>query len=151
MSTDQSTRIVEFVTAVTKAMGLSLTATVVETPELLRVDLSGEGGEWLVRKRGETLNALQHIVSTVFRDDLPEDQRLAVDCLGFRQDKDAELHRMAQFVAEKAVTSGATQEMGPLNPYERRIVHMAVAERGDATSESVGDAFMKTVMISRKG
>jgi spoIIIJ-associated protein len=150
MSTDQSTRIVEFVTAVTRAMGLSLTATVVETPELLRVDLSGEGGEWLVRKRGETLNALQHIVSSVFRDDLPEDQRLAVDCLGFRQDKDAELHRMAQFVAEKAVASGTTQEMGPLNPYERRIVHMAVAERGDATSESIGDAFMKTVMISRK-
>ena len=151
MSTDQSTRIVEFVTAVTRAMGLSLTATVVETPELLRVDLNGEGGEWLVRKRGETLNALQHIVSTVFRDDLPEDQRLAVDCLGFRQDKDAELRRMAQFIAEKAVTSGTMQEIGPLNPYERRIVHMAVAERGDATSESIGDAFMKTVMISRKG
>jgi spoIIIJ-associated protein len=151
MTTDHSTRIVEFVTAVTGAMGLSLTATVVETPELLRVDLSGEGGEWLVRKRGETLNALQHIVSTVFRDDLPEDQRIAVDCLGFRQDKDAELRRMAQFVAEKAVTSGAMQEMGPLNPYERRIVHMAVAERGDATSESIGDAFMKTVLISPKG
>jgi spoIIIJ-associated protein len=150
MSTDQSTRIVEFVNAVTTAMGLSLTATVTETPELLRVDLDGEGGEWLVRKRGETLNALQHIVSTVFRDDLPEDQRLAVDCLGFRQDKDAELRRMAQFVAEKAVTSGTMQEMGPLNPYERRIVHMAVAERGDATSESIGDAFMKTVMISAK-
>jgi spoIIIJ-associated protein len=151
MTTDHGTRIVEFVTAVTGAMGLSLTATVVETPELLRVDLSGEGGEWLVRKRGETLNALQHIVSTVFRDDLPEDQRIAVDCLGFRQDKDAELRRMAQFVAEKAVTSGAMQEMGPLNPYERRIVHMAVAERGDATSESIGDAFMKTVLISPKG
>jgi spoIIIJ-associated protein len=151
MSTDQATRIVEFVTAVTRAMGLSLTATVVETPELLRVDLSGEGGEWLVRKRGETLNALQHIVSTVFRDDLPEGQRLAVDCLGFRQDKDAELRRMAQFVAEKAVAAGTTQEMGPLNPYERRIVHMAIAERGDATSESIGDAFMKTVMISPKG
>jgi len=151
MSTDQSTRIVEFVTAVTRAMGLSLTATVVETPELLRVDLGGEGGEWLVRKRGETLNALQHIVSSVFRDGLPEDQRLAVDCLGFRQDKDAELRRMAQFVAEKAVIAGTTQEMGPLNPYERRIVHMAVAERGDATTESIGDAFMKTVLVSPKG
>jgi spoIIIJ-associated protein len=151
MSTDHTSRIVEFVTAITTAMGLSLTATVVETPELLRVDLGGEGGEWLVRRRGETLNALQHIVSAVFRDDLPEGQRLAVDCLGFRQDKDTELRRMALFVAEKAVNSGTTQEMGPLNPYDRRIVHMAVAERGDATSESIGDAFMKTVMISAKG
>jgi predicted RNA-binding protein Jag len=38
--------------------------------------------------------------------------------------------------------------MGPLNPYERRIVHMAVAELPNATSESIGDAFMKTVIIT---
>ncbi len=150
MSSDHSTRIVEFVNAVTTAMGLSLAAEVTETPELLRVNLSGEGAEWLVRRRGETLNALQHVVSAVFRDGMPEDQRVVVDCLGFRQDKDAELRRMALFMAEKAVTSGTPQEMGPLNPYERRIVHMAVAERADATSESIGDAFMKTVIITAK-
>jgi spoIIIJ-associated protein len=150
MSSDTSTRVVEFVNAVTAAMGLSLAAAVTETPEALRVDLSGEGAEWLVRRRGETLNALQHIVSAVFRDGMPEGQRVVVDCLGFRQDKDAELRQMALFMAEKAVTSRTSQEMGPLNPYERRIVHLAVAERADATSESIGDAFMKTVIISAK-
>jgi len=150
MTSDHSTRIVEFVTAVTKAMGLSLAAEVTETPDLLRVNLTGDGAEWLVRRRGETLNALQQIVSSAFRDSVPEEQRVVVDCLGFRQDKDAELRRMAHFMAEKAVNSGAPQEMGPLNPYERRIVHMAVAERADATSESIGDAFMKTVIISPK-
>jgi spoIIIJ-associated protein len=150
MNSDHATRIVEFVSAVTTAMGLSLEATVSETPELLRVNLAGTGAEWLVRRRGETLNALQHIVAAVFRDATPEGQRVVVDCLGFRQDKDAELRRMALFIAEKAVASGASQEMGPLNPYERRIVHLAVAERSDATSESIGDAFMKTVIISRK-
>jgi spoIIIJ-associated protein len=150
MSSEHSTRIVEFVTAVTTAMGLQLEAAVTETPDLLRVNLTGQGGEWLVRRRGETLNALQHIVSSVFRDGVPEDQRIVVDCLGFRQDKDAELRKMAQFMAGKAVDTGVAQEMGPLNPYERRIVHMAVAERGDATSESIGDAFMKTVIISAK-
>jgi len=150
MSSEHSTRIVEFVTAVTTAMGLQLEAAVTETPDLLRVNLTGQGGEWLVRRRGETLNALQHIVSSVFRDGVPEDQRIVVDCLGFRQDKDAELRKMAQFMAGKAIDTGVAQEMGPLNPYERRIVHMAVAERGDATSESIGDAFMKTVIISAK-
>lgn len=150
MNNDHSARIVEFVTAVTGAMGLTLSAAVTETPELLRVNLAGEGAEFLVRRRGETLNALQHVVSAVFRDDMPEGQRVVVDCLGFRQDKDAELRRMAIYMAEKAVTSGTPQEMGPLNPYERRIVHLAVAERGDATSESIGDAFVKTVIISAK-
>jgi len=150
MNSDHSTRIVEFVTAVTRAMGLTLTGAATESPELLRVNLAGEGAEFLVRRRGETLNALQHVVSAVFRDGMPEGQRVVVDCLGFRQDKDAELRRMAIYMAEKAVTSGTPQEMGPLNPYERRIVHLAVAERGDATSESIGDAFVKTVIISAK-
>ena len=49
MNTDLSTRIVEFVTAVTGAMGLSLTAEVTETPDLRRVNLAGEGAEFLVR------------------------------------------------------------------------------------------------------
>jgi predicted RNA-binding protein Jag len=38
--------------------------------------------------------------------------------------------------------------MGPLNPYERRIVHLAIAEDPRVSSESIGDAFMKTVIIS---
>ena len=57
---------------------------------------------------------------------------------------------MARFMIEKARTSGAAQEMGPLNPYARRIVHLAVAEEPGMTSESIGDAFMKTVIISSK-
>jgi spoIIIJ-associated protein len=40
--------------------------------------------------------------------------------------------------------------MGPLNPYERRIVHLTIAEDPGVTSESIGDAFMKTVIISAK-
>ena len=57
---------------------------------------------------------------------------------------------MAQHMAEKARSSGMPQEMGPLNPYERRIVHLAIAEDPTATSESIGDAFMKTVIISTR-
>jgi predicted RNA-binding protein Jag len=40
------------------------------------------------------------------------------------------------------------QELGPLNPYDRRIVHLAIAEDPKVSSESIGDAFMKTVIIS---
>lgn len=145
---DPNTRIVEFVTAVTTAMGLSLAVTIEETADGPRVNLEGDGSDLLLRRRGEALNALQHIASSIFRDDLPEGQRLAVDCQGFQRDKDAELRKMAMFLAEKAALNGEPQEMGPLNPYERRIVHMAIAETPNATSESIGDAFMKTVIIS---
>jgi spoIIIJ-associated protein len=94
------------------------------------------------------LQALQHLVATSFRRQLGDDNRVIVDCNGFRKEKDLELKQMARYLAEKARSSGMPQEMGPLNPYDRRIVHLAIAEDPGSTSESIGDAFMKTVIIS---
>ena len=102
------------------------------------------------RRQGEALQALQQIVGSAFRGDRTDERRLVVDFNGYRRDKDAELHQMAAFLAEKAKSTGLAQEMGPLNPYERRIVHMAVAAVESVTSESIGDAFEKTVIISVK-
>lgn len=143
-------RISEFVQTVVNAMGLALTATLEETPEAARINLEGEDGGVLIRRGGEGLQALQHVVATAFRKQLGDDNRIVIDCMGFRRDKDAELRQMAMFMADKARSTGAAQEMGPLNPYERRIVHLAVAEHDDLTSESIGDAHMKTVIISTK-
>ena len=57
---------------------------------------------------------------------------------------------MTRFVMEKVKTNRTQQEMGPLNPYARRIVHLTVAEDPALSSESIGDAFLKTVIISMK-
>jgi spoIIIJ-associated protein len=145
-----TTDIASFVQDVVRAMGTTLTANVEETPEATRINLEGEDGGVLIRRGGEGLQALQHLVATAFRKQLGDDNRIVVDCNGFRRDKDAELRQMARFVAEKARSSGMPQEMGPLNPYERRIVHLAIAEDPSVSSESIGDAFMKTVIISTK-
>lgn len=143
-------QIAEFVENVVAATGVSLKTTIEETPEATRINLEGDDGGMLVRRGGEGLQALQHIVATAFRRQIGDDNRIMIDCNNFRKDKDAELRQMARFVADKARTSGAPQEMGPLNPYERRIVHLAIAEDPSVTSESIGDAFMKTVIISSK-
>ena len=145
-----TTDIAAFVQSVVTAMGLTLTATVEETGEGTRINLEGEDGGVLIRRGGEGLQALQHVVATTYRKQLGDDNRIVIDCNGFRRDKDAELKQMALFMAGKARSSGMPQEMGPLNPYERRIVHLAVAEVEKVSSESIGDAFEKTVIISVK-
>lgn len=143
-------QITGFVQNVVDAMGLTLTPRIEETPDGTHINLEGEDGGVLVRRGGEGLQALQHLVATAFRKQLGDDNRIVVDCNGFRRDKDAELKQMARFIAGKVLSSGISQEMGPLNPYERRIVHLAIAEDPKVTSESIGDAFMKTVIISTK-
>jgi len=150
VSESLTNQIVSFVERVVGAMGVQLTAAVEDTPDGTRINLQGEDGGILIRRGGEGLQALQHLVATAFRRQLGDDTRIVVDCNGYRRDKDAELKQMALFMAEKARTMGAPQELGPLNPYERRIVHMVIAEDPTVTSESIGDAFMKTVIIARK-
>jgi spoIIIJ-associated protein len=150
MSAEFDQKVVDFVTQVTAAMGLELSVAIDETPDNVRLNLSGDGAEALVRRKGEALDALQVIVNTAFRRDARGDRHYVVDALDFRRGKDVELRQMAQFLMEKAKTSGTPQEIGPLNPYARRIVHLAVAEDPEMSSESIGDAFLKSIVISKK-
>src|SRR5918994_5708501 len=119
--------VTEFVTKVVKDMGLNLEAQVETSADGTRINLSGEGAEALLARRGEGLQALQQIVDSAFRKALG-DERLLIDCMDFRRGKDNELRTMAKFLAEKAKNSGADQSIGPLNAYERRLVHLAVAD-----------------------
>lgn len=150
MSGDLDTQVRTFVERVLGAMGLSLAIELEETPDHIRLNLTGEGAEALLRRKGDALDALQVIVNTAFRRDARGERHYVVDAMGFRKDKDAELRQMAKFLIDKARTTGVPQEIGPLNPYARRIVHLVVAEDATASSESVGDAFLKTVVITAR-
>lgn len=143
-------RVRQFTLDTLAAMGLTLDVAVNDTADGIRVEISGEGGEVLLRRRAEALDALQLIVNTAFRRELKDDRSFVVDCLDYRKGKDAELRQMTRFIMEKVKTNRAPQEMGPFNPYMRRIVHLTVAEDPALSSESIGDAFLKTVIISAK-
>src|SRR5215207_350536 len=141
-------RVRQFTAETLAAIGLAVDVIIVDTPDGIRVEITGEGSEALLRRRAEALDALQVIVNTAFRRQLDDDRSFVVDCLDYRKGKDAELRQMTRFTMEKVKTNKAPQEIGPLNPYARRLVHITVAEDPALASESIGDAFLKTVIIS---
>jgi spoIIIJ-associated protein len=145
---DSTEQIVEFLGRVTSALGISATIDLEQTPDGPRINISGADAELLVRHRGEPLKALQHVVDMAYGRTLADERRVFVDALEYRKGKDIELRQMARLLAEKVKQTGLDQQLGPLNPYERRIVHLAVAEVVGVTTESIGDAFSKTVHIS---
>ena len=115
-------------------------------PEVLRVDLSGEDRELMIRNRAEILDVFQYLANRIFGRDLDE-RRLMVDCEGYRARKELELKEIAARVSERVKRSGEEEELGRMNPYERRIVHLAVAEIDGVTTESEGEGVMKRVVI----
>lgn len=147
---DTTAPIVDFLNRFNEALGVTSPIDVEHTADGARLNMSGDEAEILVRHRGEPLKALQHVVDMAFGRELAEDKRVFVDVLGYRKGKDLELRQMAKFLAGKAKDTGVDQQIGPLNPYERRLVHMAAAEIPGVFTESIGDAFTKTVTISVK-
>jgi spoIIIJ-associated protein len=150
MANELETKLTTFLHDVTAAMGLSLRASIEHREDHIRVNLEGSGGEVLLRRKAEALDALQHLVNTVFRRASHGELHFVVDCFGYRRTKEAELTQMTTFLMERAKTTREQQEIGPLNPFHRRLVHLTVASDPALASESVGDAFMKTLIISLK-
>jgi spoIIIJ-associated protein len=145
---DATQPIVEFLKKFTGALGIAVQIEVEGSTDGPRINIAGDEAELLVRHRGEPLKALQHVVDMAFGRGATEDKRVFVDALGYRKGKDVELRQMARLLAERVKSTGEEQRLGPLNPYERRLVHMAVAEVPGVGTASIGDSFSKTVHIS---
>lgn len=150
MSAEINDRVATFVREVCTSMGMSVETSVEESADNVWIKIVGSGGDPLLQRKGEGLDSLQHVVNTAFKRELRGNNHFVVDYLDFRKARDEEIKQMARFLVDKVRTTGAPQEMGPLNPYARRLVHLVVAGNPDMASESIGDAFLKTVIISRR-
>jgi spoIIIJ-associated protein len=115
--------------------------------DIIRVDLSGEDRDLVLCNRAEVLEALQYLLNRTFGRESRESQRVLVDCDGYRARKEAELREIALRVSDRVRRTGEREELGLMNPYERRIVHLAVAETEGVTTVSAGEGVMKRVII----
>jgi predicted RNA-binding protein Jag len=98
MSTSLEIKVVDFVRQVVGAMGLSLEPHVERSADGVRINLQGEAGSALLVRRAEPLQALQHLVDTIFRDEMEKSGRVLLDCMGFRRDKDLAHRQMEKFL-----------------------------------------------------
>jgi spoIIIJ-associated protein len=130
------------------AMKLSLDLRVSEQEDRYLVELSGPDAYLMRERQGSVLEALQLILGKVAEVRLSLDKRLVVDCDGYKQGRDQELIDLALSAAEKVRKTGRPLELSPMNPYERRIVHLALASEPGVATESQGDGFIKRVLVT---
>lgn len=95
----------------------------------------------LLRKDGSLLLALQHILNKI------SPQKVQIDCDFYRKRKERELREYAQQIARQVHETGNNEILELMNPYERRIIHIAVNQIPGMTTESIGEGFLKRVKI----
>lgn len=138
--------VLDFQTRIIRAMQLELTAEAETTEEHLKLELVGPDRDIVLQSRAELLEAFQYLLNRTFSRSLGG-LRILVDCDGFRHKKEEELKQIAKRISERVRMTGQSEELGMMNPYERRIVHLAVADEQGVTSESAGNGFLKRVII----
>ena len=116
----------------------------------LSFNIDGEDAGLLIGRRGETLSSLQFIVNYIVSRKTDSRVNVSVDVEGYRERRNELLRSMAMRMAERAIATGRSVAMEPMPARERRIVHMALAEHGKVTTESVGDGEDRRITIIPK-
>ena len=126
---------------------LEVSAEVVLAGERLEVELEGVDQELLVEDEGQVLLALQHLLPRVMYGDLGRIVPCRLDCGGYQRKKEERLRGLARRVAEEVVRRGGARTLRPMNPADRRIVHITLADDPDVETESQGNGYFKRVSI----
>lgn len=143
--------VLAIVRAVAEAGGLDVEAEIDDAGDAFLVQLRGRDAAFFHGEdaRGDELYALEHLLQRSFGEAL-RPRMIRLRCAGFREARDAALTEDALRLADEVRESGRALMMEPLNAYERRIVHLALQERTDVRTYSVGEGMDRRVTIAPK-
>ena len=116
----------------------------------INVDIRGNDLSVLIGRRSETLGAFQYIASLIVGKETEQFVQLTVDVEGYRDRREKQLIQMAKRMADQVAKSGRRQTLEPMPSDERRIIHIALRDHPDVTTESTGDDPYRKVTIIPK-
>ncbi len=119
-----------------------------ESDEELRVTVDGEDLGLLIGKHGATIDALQHLALRAAFQGQPDQRRVVVDAAGYRDRREAALHRAADRAVTEALDFGRAVELEPMRPAERKIVHLYLRERTEVETHSEGDEPERRLVVT---
>lgn len=146
-------RVEGFLTGLFMRMGVKANPEITEEEGIVSVNLTGEDPGMLIGRRGETLDAIQHLTNYVVNHNVTERIRVNIDTENYRQRRNEALERLADKVADKAVKYKRNMTLEPMNSYERHIIHTALQEYENVTTSSIGTEPNRRIVVvyERKG
>lgn len=138
----------QFLEKVLDKMGIEAEISIVNLDSGIFADIDSKGSGAVIGRRGETLDALQYLATLVVNRVEGEYTRVSLDSCGYRDKREETLQSLAQKISEKVKRTGRSTVLEPMNPYERRIIHSAIAQIEGVNSKSVGEEPYRKVVIS---
>ncbi|HEY7216200.1 MAG TPA: R3H domain-containing nucleic acid-binding protein [Thermoanaerobaculia bacterium] len=127
--------------------GLELAPQIFQGEDRLEVDLAGADVDWCFADDGEFVMAVEHLLPRMIRSLCGEAVAVRVDCDNFHEIREERLRSLAQRMAEDVRRRGRPRILEPMNPADRRIIHVTLADDPGVMTESEGDGYFKRVTI----
>jgi spoIIIJ-associated protein len=121
-----------------------------EASDVITINVTGDDLGILIGRRGQTLAALQHMVRLIVAHQLKARVPIVIDVEGYKQRRYSALQALAWRMAEQVKERKKPFALEPMPAYERRIIHMTLADDPDVTTESTGVGEVRKVVITPK-
>lgn len=143
-------RAYDFLSNVTKLMGVEVEIRMLEEENHLTVEMTGDTLGVLIGRRGETMDAIQYLTSLTVNKEKSEYTRVSLDVEHYRAKREETLRKLALRMANRAKKSGRRVVLEPMNPYERRVMHSALQNHPYVQTHSEGEEPYRRVIITLK-
>jgi spoIIIJ-associated protein len=140
----------EFLVDLFKTIGVEVTVQTFEEVDKLYVEIVSESAGLIIGKRGKTLEALQLLMNIVMNRNRKEGRKIILDIENYRDKRENTLTELARKVAEKVKKTGRPQLLEPMNPFERRIIHLALQRDPLVNTKSEGSGNLKKIKVFLK-
>jgi spoIIIJ-associated protein len=138
----------ELLEEIVDSLDLDAEVEVSEADQVLNGRVTGDEVGLFIGRRGQTIDAVQHLAQRIVFPDGPADVRVVIDANGYRERRAEVLREEADDAADEALRLGRPVELEPLPPFERRIVHEYLRDRGDVDTHSEGEEPERFLIIS---
>lgn len=143
--------VIKFLTSIFNSMKLVPNIDVNITEDSIHVSVTGDNMGSVIGYRGETLDALQYLLSlTVNKNHDEPFKRVVLDIENYREKRELTLKRVAEKTAYKVLKSRRPYRLEPMNPYERRIIHAALQGNENIQTRSEGDEPYRRIVVDIK-
>ncbi|HEY7829145.1 MAG TPA: R3H domain-containing nucleic acid-binding protein [Solirubrobacteraceae bacterium] len=141
----------ELLEEIVDALGLDVEVDVEETDGVLTGSVAGDDVGLFIGRRGQTIDAVQHLAQRIVFRGGPVKARVVIDADGYRERRAKQLREDADDAADEALRLGSDVELDPMPASERRVVHEHLRERGDVGTHSEGEEPERYLVVSPLG
>jgi len=145
----KSDRVKEFLYGLFEHMNVEAEAKIIsESEDKIEIDLVGDNIGALIGRRGETLDAIQHLANYSLNKDGGDRIRINIDAENYRAKRTESLERLAKKVAGKVLKYRKNITLEPMNAYERHVIHIALQDTKGVTTFSTGNEPQRRVVVA---